>query len=179
MYLQSFQMLLVGYTDIRAGAATHGQMTFWILQSLSNLGLQVFTGADASGTQQHVNSRLWDSVTLDEGIVPDFTTCNLERRYELEILMGWQCQSGEHAGRVFFVQVRTPVRISSGLSRGRESEKRDSVLVKDKLQPSQISSSEEMRSIQGDFYAPPTYGEAVRVATYDRLTGLEIKNACG
>ncbi|KAF9697939.1 hypothetical protein EKO04_004202 [Ascochyta lentis] len=164
MYLQSFQMLLVGYTDIRAGATTHGQMSFWTLQSLSNIGLQVFESSDASGTQHHIDPNLWSDVELDESVVPDFSTCNLVRRYELEILMGWQCRSGEHAGRVFFVQVRTPVRISSGLSPGRLRAKGEAGLLKDDTQPSQSLRHEEPRVMHRVSYAPPTYDEAVRAS---------------
>lgn len=173
LYLQSFQMLLVGYTDIQAGAASHGQMTFWTLQSLSNIGLQIFAASDASGTQREINSRFWDSVVLDDSVVPDFETCNLARRYELEVLMGWQCRSGEHAGRVFFVQVRTPVRISSGILPRRQRNKAASGSTKDDLQL-----TTGYHESQGSL-APPTYDEAVRAAVNDGLKGFGIRNASG
>ncbi|KAH6621871.1 hypothetical protein C7974DRAFT_414556 [Boeremia exigua] len=168
LYLQSFQMLLVGYTDIRAGTATHGHMSFWTLQSLSNVGLQIFSASDPSGKQSKIDSRLWDNVVLDESVVPDFATCNLERRYELEILMGWQCQSGEHAGRVFFVQLRTPVRIASGILPSIQTEKkvlsgseRCSQIVPECKEVGALEHVESPR-VRASLYAPPTYDEAVR-----------------
>lgn len=176
MILQSFQMVLFSYTDIRAGAATHGQMSSWTLQSLSNIGLQVFAASQAAGTQYEIDARLWEGVQLDKSVVPDFATCNLGRRYELEILMGWQCRSGEHAGRVFFVQLRTPVRITSGLRPGRDLAKRDSVLVADKVQ---LPHTLVVEDAQDGFYAPPTYDAAVRSAVEDGLKGFESRTAGG
>lgn len=185
LYLHSFQMLLVGYTDIQAGAATHGHMSFWTLQSLSNIGLQVFTASDASGTQHMIDSRLWNGITLDASVVPQFRTCNLERRYELEVLMGWQCQSGEHAGRVFFVQARTPVCISSGIQRSRLSEKPVAARAENdlaetvKCKESQPWGDEESRRPHARFSVPPTYDEAVRAAVNNGSRGLEMRNAGG
>ena len=164
LYLQSFQMLLVGYTNVRAGAATHGHLSFWTLQSLSNIGLQVFTASDASGAKRTIDSKLWDGITLDDSVVPHFATCNLQRRYKLEVLMGWQCQSGEHAGRVFFVQARTPVRISSGIQRSRQSAKSEAWTEDDLAVNADFEMSQSLRS-EGScarYSAPPTYDEVVK-----------------
>jgi hypothetical protein len=174
LFLQSFQMLLVGYTDIQAGTATHGQMRFWTLQSLSNIGLRVFAASDTSGTQHDVNSRLWDNITLDDSVVPDFATCNIERRYELEILMGWQCRSGEHAGRIFFVQVRTPVHISSGIQHSRQLQKDNVWTGREEVEGVTLLHNDE-----SGFSAPPTYDEAVRTTVRDGLEGFEMRSANG
>ncbi|KAF2821138.1 hypothetical protein CC86DRAFT_109709 [Ophiobolus disseminans] len=185
LYLQSFQMLLVGYTDVRAGAVTHGHMSFWTLQSLSNIGLQVFTASDASGAKRTIDSRLWDGVTLDGSVVPHFATCNLERRYELEVLMGWQCKSGEHAGRVFFVQARKPVRISSGMQRTRQSEKPSATRAEDDLtvmadyKKAYSPRDEESRRMCARLSEPPSYNEAIRTVVENGLKGFETRNAGG
>lgn len=185
LYLQSFQVLLVGYTDIRAGAATHGHMSFWTLQSLSNIGLHVFSASDPPGLQRDIDPKLWDNITIDNSVVPDFATCNLERRYELEVLMGWQCQSGEHAGRVFFVQVRTPVHIASGIRPSEQIEKTSlsgyegfSQFIPGckEIRP---SSNEESQRVCAQLGAPPTYDEAVRAAVNNGLGNYEVKNAGG
>ncbi|KAJ4984958.1 arrestin [Stagonosporopsis vannaccii] len=181
LYLQSFQVLLVGYTDIRAGAATHGHMSFWTLQSLSNLGLHVFSASDPPGMQRDIDPKLWENITLDTSVVPDFVTCNLERRYELEVLMGWQCQSGEHAGRVFFVQVRTPVRIASGMRSAELIEKASFSVCESHSQS--ITSCKETRAHSDDeaqkayarLGAPPTYDQAVREALDDGEVRFETK----
>ncbi|KAJ8113730.1 hypothetical protein OPT61_g4206 [Boeremia exigua] len=167
LYLQSFQMLLVGYTTARAGAASHGHMSFWTLQSLSNIGLRVFTASDSPGMKRTIDSRLWDAVTIDDSVVPEFTTCNLERKYELEVLMGWQCQNGDHAGRVLFVQARNPVRISSGMQRSKHGET-PRVLAKDDLMATTgsktacFSQNGESRRIYEEVPGPPSYDEAIR-----------------
>jgi hypothetical protein len=93
MYLQNFQMLLVGYTDIRAGTVAHGQIEFWIIQSLSNLGLKNGSADDNVGTVREIDPSLWKGKTLPESVIPSFETCNVDRRYVLEILMGFQCWS--------------------------------------------------------------------------------------
>lgn len=185
LYLQSFQMLLVGYTDIRAGAATHGSMSFWTLRSLSNLGFQIFTADDASQAKYPINSKLWDDVTLDDSIVPNFASCNLERRYELEVLMGWQCKSGQHEGRLFFVQARTPVRISSGIQSSTKSGKAVATWAKNGISGTadcemlQSLGSEESRRACAFISAPPTYDEAVRTTVDKGLRGFTMRNAAG
>ncbi|KAF2009392.1 hypothetical protein BU24DRAFT_455398 [Aaosphaeria arxii CBS 175.79] len=172
LYLQSFQMLLVGYTDIRAGPATHGQMTFWTLQSLSNLGIKVFNGEDPEGCRRRISPSLWEGVSVEDSIVPNFSTCNLERRYEVEILMGWQCHSGVDAGRVFFVQVRTPVKVTSGILPGREL----SELRVTQITTSHRESSSVLPNVNTghdwNFQMPPTYDEAVKNFPPNRLSGL-------
>ena len=93
LYLQSFQALLVGYTDVRVGATTRVQMAFWMIQSLSNLGLKVFSSDDEEGTVNEIDPALWGDKPLHGSVVPSFQSCNLERRYELELLLGFQCNS--------------------------------------------------------------------------------------
>lgn len=86
-------MLLVGFTDIRAQSTQHGQMTFWMIQSLSNLEFQVSSTEDAMGSETKIDEALWEGKALPDEVIPSFETCNLGRRYELEILMGFQCGS--------------------------------------------------------------------------------------
>ncbi|KAH7130827.1 hypothetical protein B0J11DRAFT_603219 [Dendryphion nanum] len=117
LYLQSFQILLVGYTDVRAGNVAHGEMTFWMIQSLSNINMKICAGEDGLGETREIDQVLWEGKPLPNAVVPSFTSCNIQRRYELEILMGFQC--GSPKSRVLFVQLRTPVQIFSGLRPGR------------------------------------------------------------
>lgn len=93
LYLQSFQILLVGYTDIRAGSARHGQMSFWTVQSLSNMEIKIFGAEDGPDTIREIDPTLWEGKALPATAVPSFSSCNVDRKYELEILMGFQCRS--------------------------------------------------------------------------------------
>ncbi|KAF1999785.1 hypothetical protein P154DRAFT_576704 [Amniculicola lignicola CBS 123094] len=122
MYLQSFQMLLLGFTDIRAQRATHTEVSFWMIQSLSNLHLPMFSQSDNVNTEKVVDSALWKGKKLEDSVVPTFQTRNVSRRYELEILMGFQLRDDRSLpkkARMVFVQLRTPVHLGSGIWPGR------------------------------------------------------------
>jgi hypothetical protein len=55
LHLQSFQMLLVGYTDIKVGAATDTQKSCWTIQSVSNLGLDVLYSFEDVGVEEDLH----------------------------------------------------------------------------------------------------------------------------
>lgn len=103
LYLQSFQLLLVGYTDIKAGTATKKETSCWTIQSLSNLQTKIFTAHADAAAERVVDLRLWERITLPESVVPSFETCNLVRRYELEILMGFQCRGPRVRKQLFLL----------------------------------------------------------------------------
>lgn len=94
LYLQSFQMLLVGYTDIKAKGPplTNTQISCWTIQSMSNLGLPVLRYSESVGTEKYIDRSLWEGEALPDTIVPSFDSCGLARRYELDISMGFQCR---------------------------------------------------------------------------------------
>jgi len=93
LLLQSFQILLVGYTDIKAGTTRDTQMSSHTIQSLSNIGVTIFPAFEEVGSIQDIDSALWDGKTLPEFVIPSFDACNVSRRYELEISMGFQCRN--------------------------------------------------------------------------------------
>ena len=141
LHLQSFQMLLVGYTDIKVGAlpaTTDTQMSCWTIQSISNLGLPLLRGHEHVGVERDIDTTFWEGDRLPDVIVPSFEACGVKRRYEVDISLGLQCRGTEvggincrkcvrkkltvsqgQAGRVLFVQLRTPVHVSSGIPPGR------------------------------------------------------------
>lgn len=137
VYLQSFQLLLFGYTTSRAGTTTNEHLSCWTIQTTSNLRAKIFEGEDGSEEkmERDVDPSLWEGKRLPHEAVPTFEFCNLARRYELEVSMGFQCCGYEvmhsyscsmntctdgfdkdQAGRLLVVQLRIPVRISSGLA---------------------------------------------------------------
>lgn len=95
LLLQSFQILLVGYTDIKAGTTKSTEMSSHTIQSLSNLGMMVFPACQEVGSIHTIDSALWYSKTLPDFVVPSFDACNVSRRYELEISLGFQCRSAK------------------------------------------------------------------------------------
>ncbi|KAF2847219.1 hypothetical protein T440DRAFT_214905 [Plenodomus tracheiphilus IPT5] len=132
--LQSFQMLLVGYTDICVGTTESTQMSSHTIQSLSNLNMAIFPAFEEVGMIHVVDSGLWEGKTLPGFMVPSFESCGLERRYELEVSMGFQCRGEEgKAGRVLLVQLRTPVRISSGIHPDRRLYDKSEISIGDEV----------------------------------------------
>ncbi|KAH7068204.1 hypothetical protein BKA63DRAFT_494864 [Paraphoma chrysanthemicola] len=179
LYLQSFQMLILGYTDIRVGTATHTDLSRWTVASRSNLERKLFSAHAELGSDCHINSDLWEGKNVDTAVVPSFEACGVARRYEVEILMGFQCKGGatDKVGRVLFVQLRTPMRISSGLyvhqrfSMARHAETRDSYIGNEAGVPSYVANGLRYTGrdecdgcVVGEMQQfPPTYDEAVRV----------------
>jgi hypothetical protein len=94
LYLQSFQMLLVGYTDVKAKGPSlmNTQISCWTIQSMSNLGLPVLHYSESVSTEKYIDRSLWEGEALPDAIVPSFDSCGLARRYELDISMGFQCR---------------------------------------------------------------------------------------
>ena len=171
LYIASFQLLLFGYTDIRAGSASSGQMSSWMIQSLSNLDLELSSGDDA--TRCDIDPTLWRDKYIPETAVPSFETCNISRKYEFEILLGLQCKYDGKAGRVSVVQLRVPVKIGSGLSPGRTVEAVGMAEIPIRLANDVGGAVERTPSTQGtnkkeEFSAPPTYEEAITMYRDER-----------
>ncbi|OAG17026.1 hypothetical protein CC77DRAFT_1098047 [Alternaria alternata] len=149
LYLQSFQMLLVGYTDIKAKgpSLTNTQISCWTIQSMSNLGLPVLHYSESVGTEKYIDRSLWEGEALPDTIVPSFDSCGLARRYELDISMGFQCRdTKDQAGRILLVQLRTPVHVSSGIRPGRKLESGDDkkLFLNGELVPISMRSQDDM-----------------------------------
>ncbi|KAF1852028.1 uncharacterized protein K460DRAFT_413506 [Cucurbitaria berberidis CBS 394.84] len=195
LYLQSFQMLLVGYTDITTGTTTNSPVSCWTIQSLSNLNTKIFSAVQNGETERIADLRLWDGKRLPKDVLPSFDACNLARRYELEILMGFQCRdpTTDEGGRVLFVQLRTPVRVSSGILPGRQLDDLDEDLLGDDvplaLQMNSLSMHDGFGQQSPPQYEPsrlgftdaslppepPTYDEAMMISMNERLReGKEV-----
>ncbi|TAQ90922.1 hypothetical protein B7494_g818 [Chlorociboria aeruginascens] len=86
--LTSVHAELWGYTDVRAQDVTRTEKSNWPILNLNSLSIPVGKPGDALGTETIVNKELWDRIPLPNTIAPSFETCNLARRYELEIRVG-------------------------------------------------------------------------------------------
>lgn len=102
VYLTGLEIALVGFTHVRVQDLHHHEMTRWIVFSASNLNVELRfpppptttttnnadTDADAGTPADEFEvpaDGLWGGRPLPNTIAPSFQTCNLERRYEIEV----------------------------------------------------------------------------------------------
>lgn len=89
VYLSSFQMDLVGITEVRSHNIYHNRTNRWIVASGSNLTVPLTSSPqDDVGHELVIPDDMWKNRPLPNTIAPSFVACNLSRRYELEIRLG-------------------------------------------------------------------------------------------
>lgn len=120
VYLSMFQIELVGYTEIRAHDLKRVESGSWIIKSLANmnmpLNMPLLKSQTKSQTEFKVPSHLWDTVTLPNTVAPSFDTCNVSRRYELEIRVGLSHSvDGNSRPELIVLPLRLPVEVWSGI----------------------------------------------------------------
>ncbi|KAI1650156.1 uncharacterized protein F4817DRAFT_328421 [Daldinia loculata] len=88
VYLTALEIVLVGYTLVRAHQLENTERTSWVILSAPQVSppIALFNNpADFVGTEFEVPPTLWKDRRLPNTIAPSFRTCNLARRYEIEI----------------------------------------------------------------------------------------------
>ncbi|KAI6092141.1 hypothetical protein F4821DRAFT_224995 [Hypoxylon rubiginosum] len=88
VYVTALDIKLVGYTQVRVQTLQHTERTQWVVLSAPTVSppLALFkTAADPVDTEFEIPSALWKDRRLPNTIAPSFQTCNLARRYEIEI----------------------------------------------------------------------------------------------
>ncbi|KAH8808060.1 hypothetical protein F5884DRAFT_881689, partial [Xylogone sp. PMI_703] len=88
IFLMSLQISLFGYTEVRAFDVTRTEANTWVLASVSDLAIPVGTPDDKIDTETIVDDMIWRNIVLPNTVAPSFNTCNLTRRYELEVQVG-------------------------------------------------------------------------------------------
>ncbi|KAM0557067.1 hypothetical protein ACHAPJ_005330 [Fusarium lateritium] len=89
MYLVSFQMDLIGRTDVRALELHNQKTNRWVVVTNSNINIPLTTGPeDEIGQELVIPDHVWKNLPLPNTVAPSFATCNLSRRYELEVKLG-------------------------------------------------------------------------------------------
>jgi len=88
VYLQMLQVELSGYTEVRAHDIMRTESTSWIITSMSNLGIPLGSPSDVDGTETEISKEFWYKHPLPNTVAPTFVTCNISRRYELEVRIG-------------------------------------------------------------------------------------------
>ena len=116
IYLQLFQIQLAGYTDIRAHDLRRTEQSSWVIVSKANLSIALEGAGATSRKDMEVDKRLWGSIPLPNTVPPSFETCNMARRYELEITVGLAYGTPGKVKPEMTVQVlRMPVQVYSGI----------------------------------------------------------------
>lgn len=88
VFLMSLQVTLLGTTEVRAQDVVRMETSTWVVMSLNGLSIPIGSPSDQVGTETALDQTLWDAIPLPNTVAPSFQTCNLSRRYELEVRVG-------------------------------------------------------------------------------------------
>jgi hypothetical protein len=88
VYLMSLQVHLIGSTEVRAQDVMRVETSTWVLMSFNGLGIPIGNPNDKLRTETVVDNQLWNQIPLPNTVAPSFHTCNLTRKYELEVRVG-------------------------------------------------------------------------------------------
>lgn len=88
IFLQMLQIELISFTKILAHDLAREEIGSWVIVSRSNMNMALGRQGDATGTDWAIDPSLWNNLPLPNSVAPSFETCNIERRYELEIRIG-------------------------------------------------------------------------------------------
>lgn len=89
LFLVSFEMVLIGITEVRCHNIFNRRVNHWVVASSPSLNIPLTSSpTDEVGKELVLPDDIWKSKPLPNTIAPSFVTCNLVRRYELEIKLG-------------------------------------------------------------------------------------------
>lgn len=88
LFLTSLQFNLIGSTDIRALDVARTETVTWAMMTLESLSIPIGNPGDRAQTETILDKKLWDRIPLPNTVAPSFHTCNLSRRYEIEVRVG-------------------------------------------------------------------------------------------
>ncbi len=100
IYLQTLSVTLIGYTTIRAHELRRQEAGSWVIMSLANIHKPINKTVGNDGKTLEVDPKLWNQSPLPNTVCPSFETCNISRRYELEVKVGlsWGSSKNIHVG---------------------------------------------------------------------------------
>ncbi|RFU75475.1 arrestin domain-containing [Trichoderma arundinaceum] len=88
IHLVSFQMDLIGVTEIRSHGLFHHKVNRWVVVSYTDLSIPLCAPGDEVGKELTLSDELWRNRALPNTVAPSFNTCNLSRKYEIELKIG-------------------------------------------------------------------------------------------
>ncbi|RMD41418.1 hypothetical protein DV735_g3678, partial [Chaetothyriales sp. CBS 134920] len=114
--LRTLQIELVAYTNVRSNDLTRTEVGTWILISRANLNIPFANLNDKLQSEWTLPSRLWDGFPLPDSVAPSFETCNISRRYELDIRVGLSYTTGSSIRpELLVLPLKMPVKVFSGI----------------------------------------------------------------
>ena len=117
VYLSMLQIELLAVTHVRAHDLNRTENSSWVLMSQANMTMPLGNPNDKKTTDWKIPSHFWDSVPLPNTVAPTFETCNLSRKYELEVRVG--LTHGVASGvrpELIVLPLRLPVKVYSGIA---------------------------------------------------------------
>jgi len=121
--LASFQMDLIGITEVRTHNLIDRKINRWVVVSNASLDIPLTSGPNAVvGSELPVPDSLWKDKPLPNTVAPSFVTCNLSRRYEVELKLGvcWgKAKSGfisNHPQTIYLPLHFASVQVFSGIT---------------------------------------------------------------
>lgn len=117
VYLSMLQIELIASTHVRAHDLNRTEFTSWTIMSQANMNMPLGTSIDKESMEWKIPSHFWDSTPLPNTVAPSFETCNLSRKYELEVRVG--LTHGMATGirpELIVLPLRLPVKVFSGIA---------------------------------------------------------------
>ena len=117
IYLSMLQVELIATTHVRARDLKRAEVTSWIIMSQANMDMPLGDFTNKEAKEWKIPSYLWDKLPLPNTVAPTFETCNLSRKYELEVRVG--LTHGMATGlrpELIVLPLRLPVKVFSGIA---------------------------------------------------------------
>lgn len=112
-----FQIELFGYTQIRAHDLERIESSSWLLTSQANMNMPLGNPVNKTRKEWKLPSRLWEDLPIPNTVCPSFETCNISRRYEVEVRVGLaHSMAGGVRPELMVLPLRLPVQVFSGIA---------------------------------------------------------------
>ncbi|KAJ8121389.1 hypothetical protein ONZ43_g2145 [Nemania bipapillata] len=114
VHLTALEIRLVGYTHMRVSNFEKIEQTRWVVVSAPSLSIALGSPTSPVDTEFEVPSTLWAAQRLPNTVAPSFRTCNLSRRYELQIMLGlsWGLRGAGKSGGMLPQVISLPLTMS-------------------------------------------------------------------
>lgn len=155
IYLSMLQIELIGNTAIRAHDLFRKESGTWLLFSQANMSVPL-EHPSQKVNQWVVPSRFWDNVPLPPTVAPTFRTCNITRKYELEVRVGLTHGMADGPRPEIIVSpIRLEVEVFSGIRPPRELLERQALSEQGQIyRPSSMNSGDTKHGGHQQYTSP-------------------------